>query len=255
MAKRCPACGKGASGKFCSNCGASLEKGAPRSCGACSNEIPAGGRYCNMCGTPVGAATPPVGTATNRRALYLGGAVLVLAAIVVLFVSRDRSPEPLGPPVPQVAGPAPLDPSAVDLSQMTPREAADRLFDRVMRSVSAGDSASARSFAPMALAAYDMVDDIDLDGRYHVALLHLVNGDARAAREEAGRILEAVPTHLFGLYTAAQAEEMIGNRDGAAPLYRSFLENYEAELATRRSEYVDHAQVLPAMREEAARAR
>jgi uncharacterized membrane-anchored protein len=138
---------------------------------------------------------------------------------------------------------------------MTPREAADRLFDRVMRSVSAGDSAAARSFAPMALAAYEMVDDIDLDGRYHVAVLHLVNGDAPAARSEAGAILDQVPTHLFGLYTAAQAEELMGDRQAAADLYSRFVENYEAEVALGRPEYREHEPILPVMLDDAGRSR
>lgn len=45
----CPNCGeKVGSGKFCSKCGASLEK---RKCKKCGAEIPNGGKFCGECGT------------------------------------------------------------------------------------------------------------------------------------------------------------------------------------------------------------
>jgi hypothetical protein len=252
MAKQCPACGKAARGKFCSNCGTALADQASRRCAACSNEIPAGGRFCNMCGTPVDAAPPPAVAKSSRRGLLIGGGAVLAAALTFVLLQVGRDPEPAVPPLAPAAAPA-AGPGAIDLSQMSPREAADRLFDRVMRSVSAGDSVSARQFAPMALAAYEMVPDLDLDGRYHVAVLHLVNGDAQGARAAADVILAQVPTHLFGLYTKAQAEALLGNTARASELYRQFLEHYDAEVATGRPEYREHQPVLPAMREEAVR--
>lgn len=155
----------------------------------------------------------------------------------------------LTPAPPAVAG---GDPTAVDLSSMTPRQAADRLFNRVMESVSAGDSVQARAFAPMAIAAYDRVPSLDLDGHYHVAVLHLVNDDPRGARDRSEAILREVPTHLFGLFTAAQAEQMLGDRTEAERLYRRFLDAYDTESTVARPEYADHAAILPVMREEAA---
>jgi len=143
--------------------------------------------------------------------------------------------------------------AAVDLSTMTPREAADRLFNRVMENVSAGDSAQARAFLPMALAAYERAEPLDLDGRYHVAVLHLVNYDALAAAEQARLILEEAPDHLFGLFTAAQAEEVRGDAAAAAALYRRFLGSYDDEIVSGRPEYEEHAPILPVMREDAMR--
>ena len=134
---------------------------------------------------------------------------------------------------------------------MSPREAADRLFNRVMQAVANGDSAQARQFLPMALAAYDRVPDLDRDGRYHLAVLHLVDGNPEAARTHADRILEEEPNHLFGLATAAQAEMARGNERSARDLYRRFLENYESEIARGLPEYREHEPVLPAMRQEA----
>ncbi len=167
--------------------------------------------------------------------------------VVLLFLGRERSPSPAaGPPVASAAGPA-----NVDLSSMTPREAADRLFNRVMENVSTGDSAQARAFAPMALAAYDRVTDIDLDGLYHVAVLQLVNGEPEASLETTERIREEAPDHLFALYTAAQAHELLGDGAEAARMYEHFLASYEAEVQLERPEYSDHAPLLPMMRQEA----
>lgn len=50
----CPSCGKPAgNGKFCSNCGASMELG---SCSQCGAKLAQGVRFCNNCGAPT---TPP----------------------------------------------------------------------------------------------------------------------------------------------------------------------------------------------------
>lgn len=178
-------------------------------------------------------------------------AVAIAVLVIVLLLPRLTADDP----VPVAAVPGPLgDPSSVDISAMTPRERADRLFNRVMQSVSAGDSAQARAFLPMALAAYEQVPDLDLDGRYHDAVLHLVDGDPAAARAQADSILAAEPSHLFGLFTAAQAEEALGREAAARQLYQRFLNNYESESARNLPEYRDHAQVLPINRAEAERA-
>jgi len=55
----CPTCGKPAgTGKFCSNCGASLEMNTCANCGA-KNAL--GVRFCNNCGSPMAAAHKAAG--------------------------------------------------------------------------------------------------------------------------------------------------------------------------------------------------
>lgn len=265
MPTSCPACGAAASGKFCSQCGASLE---PRACNACGNQVPAGGRFCNMCGTPVpGAPAAPAAAkrkgkgapapepapapAPGKLPWVVAGAALValaLAFVIPRFGADPEPPLPAAPPPPAAGNPA-----AVDLSSMTPREAADRLFDRVMQAVSRGDTTEARRFAPMALSAYGMVQDLDTDGRYHMAAIHLVNGQPAEARATSQSILDEIPSHLFGLFTAAEAEQMLGNPDSADELYQRFLDSYEAEVAAGRPEYEAHAAILPVMRDQATR--
>jgi hypothetical protein len=190
----------------------------------------------------------------NATAILGAVAALALLIVVLVFViPRLRQPEPVpaGPPLAGSAGTG--NPAAIDLDTIPPAQAAYQLFARVMASVSEGDSIEARRFAPIAIQAYGLLGDLDLDGHYHVALMHLVNNDAAGARRTAALMLEQVPTHLFGLYTAAQSEQAMGNHNAARELYRQFLANYEAEIAEDRFEYTEHERVLPAMREDAER--
>lgn len=259
MAKSCPGCGGPATGNFCSDCGTPLDR--PSDCGACGNRLPEGARFCNMCGQPTDAtppspAVPTSGAKENAAAAgspagrvgWIAAGVAIAALLLVLLVPRLNPPSPAAPtPAPTQA----LDPTGVDLSSMTPREAADRLFNRVMENVSSGDSAQARAFAPIALAAYERVTELDLDGRYHVAVLHLVDQDPESALQVASAMLDEVPTHLFALHTAAQASDLLDDSAAANDFYRQFLDSYDAEVATDRPEYADHAALLPLMHAEA----
>lgn len=260
----CPSCGDPTGGsRFCPSCGVALRAECP----ACGNALPAGARFCNECGRPATATA----TAAPTRAQWLpwsiaGLAIVALAAVALLRPGGGEAPAAgSGPPVPfagpggsapaAAAGGAPMgDARSVDIGSMTPREAADRLFNRVMENVGRGDTAQARAFLPMAIAAYGRVEALDLDGRYHLGTLHLVGADPAAARAQADTILAAQPAHLFGLFIAAEAERARGNTAAARPLFQRFLDGYEAETAKDVPEYRDHAQSLPAMREEARKA-
>jgi hypothetical protein len=257
MADQCPACGAAASGRFCDQCGAAIAA----ACRECGNPLPRGAKFCNMCGAAA-AAVP--GTAAPRPSalpwIVAGAALLGLIAVLLVPGLRGRSePQPAAQPPFTAAAPggaAPSagpggNPAAVDLSQMTPREAADRLFNRVMTAASSGDTAQAQRFLPMAVMAYQRVDSLDVDGRYHLAALQLVAHDYSAARAQADSILAANPTHLFGLFSAAAAEDGKGNAAGAKELYLRFIRAYDAEVAKKLPEYEEHSQGLPAMRAQA----
>jgi len=260
MADQCPACGAEASGRFCDQCGAAIAA----ACRECGNPLPRGARFCNMCG----AAAAPVPVAAAPRPSVLpwavaGAALLGLVAVLVVpRLSGRGEPQPGGQSAaqPPFAAAAPAagapsasgdNPGAVDLSSMTPREAADRLFNRVMTAASTGDSAQAQRFLPMAIMAYQRVETLDVDGRYHLAALQLVAHDYPAARAQADSILAANPTHLFGLFSAAAAEDGKGNAAGAKDFYLRFIRAYDAEVAKKLPEYEEHSQGLPAMRAQA----
>lgn len=262
QAETCPACGAAASGRFCDKCGVALSA----ACRECGNPLPRGAKFCNMCGA---AATPSAAPAAARPSvLPWAVAALALAALLAVVLiprmggGRTEQPAAGQPPFAQAPGGGPAAPSAgapvgnpgaVDLASMTPRDAADRLFNRVMTAVSTGDTAQARQFVPMAVMAYQRVDTLDADGRYHLAALQLVAGDYPAARAQADSLLAGNPSHLFGLFTAAQAELGRGNQAAAKALYQRFVRSYDAEVARKLPEYEEHAQGLPAMKAEAER--
>ena len=150
----------------------------------------------------------------------------------------------LGPP-PAVA---PAGASSVDLSSMTPRQAADRLFNRVMTAASAGDDTEVRNFLPMAIRAHEIVEGLDADGKFHLVTLRLqgsLNDDALASAEE---ILAEQPDHLLGLAGAADASLALGDSASARAFYQRFLDGYDSEMAKDLSEYGDHGALLPTMR-------
>jgi hypothetical protein len=254
MTETCTACGAQASGRFCNQCGAAVAA----ACRECGNPLPRGARFCNQCGA---SAAPAEAAAAPRRASVLPWAVAGVAVVALLTVVLLRRSEPApaapGPFVREgeaAAAAGTGGAAAVDLASMTPREAADRLFNRVMTAVSEGDTAEAERFVPMAVQAYGMAGPLDSDGRYHLAALHLVARDWGAARAQADTILASDERHLFGLFTAAKAAEGAGDAAGAQALFRRFLEAYPTQAGRDLPEYRDHQQGLPAMRQEAERA-
>ncbi len=132
---------------------------------------------------------------------------------------------------------------APNLANMTPREIADRLYNRVMMMSSQGKSDSAAFFAAMALQNYEaMGAAVDLDQRYDMGRIAEVAGRADVARAQADTILEQNPTHLLGLVLATRAAEQRKDAKALAD-FRSRL--LAAERAGERqqnvAEYQRHA--------------
>ncbi len=253
--QKCPNCGAPVSGKFCAECGAPVGDATCRSCGA---KLSARAKFCPECGTPIGAAAAPAppprpgavplprGMGKDRLAWYVAGvAVLALLVVLVVIIARKS-----GPPAPAAAAAAPEGmPGAVrastDLSTMTPRQAADLLYNKIMTLHEAGQADSVNFFAPMALQAYaNLGADLDPDARLHVGLIELAIGAPQSAEAQGDTILKTSPTHLFGWLLRAQAAEAEGNMPAARRAYASFLKNYSAEMAKKRPEYQEHAQLL-----------
>ncbi len=134
---------------------------------------------------------------------------------------------------------------------MTPRAAADRLFNRVMAAAERGDTKEALRFAPMALQAYGLVGTLDNDARYHVALIHMTAGDMEGARAQLDSLRRSVPNHLLGIMLEHDIAERNGNQDGAARAYKSFLAAYDGEITAVRPEYLDHASGIERFRKAA----
>jgi hypothetical protein len=258
----CPACGAAASGNFCSSCGASL---TPRSCGFCHAELSAQARFCHRCGHAVASATRARPRSERTAWLFAVGLCVLLVGGIVYKVSggtpaaaapdmantgadaRDRTPAQ------QLPG-QDLQGRAPDISGMTPRERFDRLFNRVMQAAERGDSLEVGRFTPMALGAYQQLDDRDVDARYHAAVLHLEIADFAPAYALADTILKASPHHLFGYLIRGTAAGLQDDAAARTRAERDFLKNYRAEMAANRVEYLEHKPALEEFEQEAERA-
>lgn len=264
----CPRCHADVTGRFCGFCGAALEE---RRCPDCRGAVAPGHAFCSECGAAQpGSPPPPASPAgsggigggppgspiprpqtSSRAAWWVGGASLILAA-GVLALPYLWSQGPGGArgdrlPMPGVMGGA----AAVDLSTMTPREAADRLFNRVMAALSAGDRTEVATFLPMALDAYALVPDLDADGHFHLSLLQQAAGDHAAGLETAERVLATQPDHLLALYAAGEAARGLGRMNEARAHFRHLLEVFDREMARRLPEYEEHAGFMPTVLETA----
>ena len=252
---KCPSCGSGAeSGRFCANCGAAMGKAE---CSGCGHKPPAGARFCNQCGAAMGALQTAAQASGNQVAWWMAGGLLLGLGLVIaypLYSGRDSAPSAFatgavtGSVARPVAGPSGTLP---DLSTMTPREAADRLFNRVMTAVSAGNSAEVVQFMPMAIRAFELAEPLDADGKFHVVRLNLtaqLNAEALAGAED---ILSELPNHLLGLAMAGDASLAMSDSASARTYYGRWLDAYETEVAKGLSEYEEHAGMFPEMQAKA----
>lgn len=245
----CPTCRypeNTAGANFCSRCGGAL-RGPP--CPACSAPSEVGDRFCTECGEGLRAKRPRVALAGGRSPATLAGA-LALAVVVLLVVQQtSKSDSPVAtPPVPP---PGTLGPtSAVDLTSMTPRDAANALFRRVMTAVEAEDRTEAQLFLPMAIDAYALIIALTLDDRFHLSLLHAIGGDGASALAVADAGLAVRPMHLLCLAAAAEAALLLGDEEMARAHYQTLVDVYDEEIGAGLEEYGPqeadgHANLLP----------
>jgi hypothetical protein len=144
-----------------------------------------------------------------------------------------------------------LEGRAPDISAMSPRERFDRLFNRIMQAAEQGASDQVAQFTPMALGAYQQLDTVDVDARYHAAVIHLQAGNLAQAKSLADTILADAPGHLFGYVIRGTAARIEGNTEGERRAEREFLAHFPAESAAKRVEYLEHRPVLDEFRSEA----
>ena len=237
----CPGCGATATGRFCSSCGYPLE-GAQ--CPSCSQSLVPGASFCHRCGSPVGAAmlrSPARAPASSdSRIPWIVGGVALVALIALVFVQRSGGPgssdavaSPLATGGPVMRGP--------DLSTMSPRERADRLFNRVMSYHERGVTDSVAFFADMGIRAYQMLPEIDADARYDMGRIAEVAGNAAIARAQADSILRESSTHLLGLTLGARAARLTNKQSAARAYDRRLLAAEGAERRKALPEYERHA--------------
>jgi hypothetical protein len=129
---------------------------------------------------------------------------------------------------------------APDISSMSPRERADRLFDRVMNMSAQGKADSAAFFASMAVGAYESVGPLDLDLRYDYGRMAEMAGDLPLAQAQADTILRENPDHLLGLILAARVAQAKGNASLSNQHLAHVVRAEKTELAKSLDEYVRH---------------
>ena len=106
----------------------------------------------------------------------------------------------------------------------------------------------------MALQAYGQLGVLDNDGHYHVGLLHVTISDTDSAQAELDLIRQSVPNHLLGLQLEHAIAQALSDEDRVKEVNRRFLDAYDAEIATGRSEYQGHRRGIDGFRDRAAAA-
>jgi hypothetical protein len=249
--RKCPKCGAEGSGKFCSECGATLGHSI---CASCGSELIDGAKFCHRCGLPAGAAAPPSEQKPSSALSlpWIVAAIALLAFIALVAGQRFGANRPAAAPEGQVAAELPQQ-RAPDISNMTPAEQAIRLHDRIMQWKAAGKQDSVDLFAPMGMAAFERLGNLDDDSRYDLGMLGWASNDATVARAQADTILQKNPKHLLGLILAARAAKM-ENREADERRYdQRLLAAEPAERATGRDEYIIHEGDINLALEEARR--
>lgn len=234
---------------------------APRFCAECGAPLSASARFCQRCGTAVAGAG--ASALESDQGLDLGvdaplvtrgrGPLTALPWIVAAvglvggaaYVSATERNAPAAP-----AGGAPAGMVAPfanggggtppDIASMSPNERANRLYGRIMAFVQAGKADSAAFFAPMALAAHEMLDSPTLDERYHLGQINEMLGNAPVAAAQADTILKAEPENLLGLMLATHAAQLANKAVDVKRYNAAFLKALDTQLATKKPEYEMH---------------
>lgn len=217
-------------------------------CAACGARL--SGNFCSACGAPGGGVTP---RGRNRGPVWAAGGFLLLVVLALVLTARREGSRDA--PAASNAQPATTEETPPDLTSISPRERFDRLYNRVMRAAEQGDTATVIRFSPMAFSAYEQLDTVDADARYHAAVLRLhVQGDTAAALRLADAILAEHPRHLFGFLLRGTVGRLAGDERLLRRATADFLAAWDAELKAGRPEYRDHQNMLDQFRASAGQA-
>ncbi len=226
----------------------------PAACPACHAPLVPTARYCHRCGRAITGGA-------GEQAPWIMAWVLVLVALggITWFV-RTKDTRAAAPDMANAGNEAPFAAAGAgggggggtppDISQMTPRERFLRLYDRIMTMAGSGDTAGALRFAPMAIQAYGMLDQVDADARYHAGAIYIQLADYPSAEALADTIQAAAPTHLFASLLRLEVAQARGDGPAAAEARGAFLKNFDREIKSGRPEYTEHREMLDSLRQQ-----
>ena len=214
-------------------------------CPSCQTALRPDAKFCHECGAPAGEPSDTKRADWKSLAPFVVliavvGAVLVFA--IGYFATQQKNRR--SPPQSDFVSSSGQFEQPVDLSTMDPREAADRLFNRVMIADERGDTAQAMQFAPMALQAYQRVNQPDADIHYHMGLISLVLGNLDEARKQIENVKRDSAAHLLGLALAFKVAERVGDDKAASDILAQFAAAYDAEIGRGKPEYEAHRNTI-----------
>ncbi len=200
------------------------------------------------------AAGAPAGGGGLAGVLPWGVAFVALMALVAMVAGRnfgtakgsqvDGSANSVATPT--IDGPgrgvgAPgSGPRAPDISNMSPEERADRLYERIMMYSENGKPDSAAMFAVMALPAHELLENIDNDRRYHAGRIAEVAGLADMAQAQSDTILRKDANHLLGIILGVRAARLARNEAKAKAYEQQLVRAIDTERARQLPEYDQH---------------
>jgi zinc-ribbon domain len=215
-------------------------------CKSCSAPIKPGVRFCHNCGAPSGTSAAAASSGSRMPWLVAGIAVVLL--IIVAVAKSNVSGPPTPAPVP-IGGGGGI--ATTDLTTMSPREQANRLFNRIMTASERGDSGEVAFFTPMAVQAYELLGTMDSDSRYDLGMIYTVSGETAQALAQADTLEQTYPNHLLAKVIRAAVAQLTGDEATLGTEYREYLDAFDDEIALDRIEYNAHRRTIDSFKEEA----
>jgi len=245
----CPSCGSAATGRFCASCGSPV---AGATCASCAAELSPGAKFCHRCGTGIGGAHGLTSGRAEPARNLLPWIVAALAFLALFAMAAGRgfnaqrgsTLDGSQNALPQAGlddrGTAPPGMRGPDISNLSPQERADRLYNRVMLLANEGKVDSVQFFAPMAITAYQLLAPLNIDQRYDMGRVGEVAGALPLAQAQADSILRENPNHLLGLILQARLAALARDTVRLRSIERRLLTAEKTELATKKDEYTRH---------------
>jgi hypothetical protein len=217
-----------------------------------------GALFCHRCGLAIGSTVqnstpvsrapnaPPPASRPQSGSQFLPWSIAALALVAVVAIlagQRFGTSDPTSATQPETQTPLGDGQGVVrapDISSLSPRERADRLYDRMMRLASENKKDSVQFFAPMALSAYDALGPLDLDLRYDFGRIAEISDNLAVAQAQADSILAESPTHLLGLILAGRVAALRTNNAQRDQLARRLMQAEPAETKKSLEEYTRH---------------